>query len=122
MNVLIIENDVHQADNLQEFLEIIDCSVLVTYDSDTGIRAAKTFFLDLILCDISIDEKTGFDILEELRADAETAKIPFVFVTAMVDKPTMDKVNSYDKFIITKPYSLTQIENLIFRYRRKTSG
>ena len=40
------------------------------------------FRSDLILCDVMMPEQSGHEVLEALRGDGATARIPFIFLTA----------------------------------------
>jgi DNA-binding NarL/FixJ family response regulator len=42
---------------------------------------------DLILCDVMMPELDGYGVIAALRADTETAAIPFIFLTAKGEKP-----------------------------------
>jgi signal transduction histidine kinase len=65
---------------------------------------------DLIICDITMPEMNGYEVLQELRHDLETAAIPFIFLTARGEREDMRKGMELgaDDYI-TKPYSPTEL-------------
>lgn len=50
-------------------------------DGQTGIDLAKKERPDLILLDLVLPKKDGFEVLEELKKDPETAKIPVMILS-----------------------------------------
>ncbi|MDB6112891.1 MAG: two component transcriptional regulator, LuxR family [Pedosphaera sp.] len=80
--ILIIEDEPTMRANLRDILELEHFSPLLAANGREGIAAAKRELPDLILCDVLMPEQDGYEVLEALRADAVTARIPFVFLTA----------------------------------------
>lgn len=73
-----------------------------------GLKLAETESPDVIVCDINMPELNGFGVLNSLRQNPFTAKIPLIFITA---KP-VDNAHSLMQEIgangyLTKPF-LTQ--------------
>ena len=68
--------------NLRDILELENFSPLTAANGREGIATAKRERPDLILCDVMMPEQDGHAVLAALRAEATTAKIPFVFLTA----------------------------------------
>lgn len=56
--------------------------VTVANGYSEGIRILEKGGIDLILCDIGMPGRNGFDLLEEVQAHAEWRKVPFVVITA----------------------------------------
>jgi CheY-like chemotaxis protein len=51
--------------------------------SGTGaVLAARSFAPDIVLMDLSLPDKTGWDVLGEMRADAALARVPVLVVSA----------------------------------------
>ena len=51
-----------------------------------GLEKVRTFKPDLVLCDVMMPELDGHAVIQHLRADKETALIPFIVLTAQSDK------------------------------------
>jgi len=84
--ILLIEDHPQMRENLQLMLEMEGYTVLVAGDGRRGVAAARRELPDVILCDVMMPELDGFGVLRELRADAATATIPFLFLTAKGEK------------------------------------
>jgi DNA-binding NarL/FixJ family response regulator len=80
--ILIIEDEPAMRANLRDILELENFSPLLAANGREGIAAAKRELPDLILCDVLMPEQDGHEVLEVLRADPATTRIPFVFLTA----------------------------------------
>jgi DNA-binding NarL/FixJ family response regulator len=80
--ILIIEDEPAMRANLRDILEMENFAPLLAANGREGIAAAKRELPDLILCDMLMPEQDGHEVLEALRADPATARIPFVFLTA----------------------------------------
>ncbi len=57
--------------------------VSVVNDPRKGLKFAKTKSPDLILLDVMMPGKDGFELLEELKSDIDTASIPVIMHTGV---------------------------------------
>lgn len=80
--ILIIEDEPAMRANLQDILELEGFLPVVAANGKEGIRLAREQQPDLILCDILMPDMNGYAVLETLRAEPATVRIPFVFLTA----------------------------------------
>ena len=83
--ILVVENDADINDSTCEMLELSGHKSLSATDGTKGIEIAITEQPDLILCDIWMTEKDGYEVLDELKENTLTQKIPFVFFTASAE-------------------------------------
>jgi two-component system, OmpR family, alkaline phosphatase synthesis response regulator PhoP len=79
--ILIVEDD-------QFLLKIYDVKfkkegydVMLAEDGDLAIELAKSSKPDLILLDLILPKKDGFDVLKELKSDAGLKDIPVIVLT-----------------------------------------
>ena len=80
--ILVIEDEPAMRNNLRDILEMEHFTPLLAADGREGVALAKRELPDLILCDVLMPEMDGHAVLASLRADAQLARIPFVFLTA----------------------------------------
>jgi two-component system alkaline phosphatase synthesis response regulator PhoP len=59
-----------------------EMEVIEAADGLTGVRLAKRELPDLILLNVNLPRRDGWQVAEELRTDRETREIPVVFLTA----------------------------------------
>jgi DNA-binding NarL/FixJ family response regulator len=80
--ILIIEDEPAMRSNLRDILELENFLPVLAANGREGIAAARRDPPDLVLCDVLMPEQNGYEVLTSLRADAATARIPFIFLTA----------------------------------------
>ncbi len=108
--VLAIEDEKPILDNILEILRIGGMDAHGALDGLEGIE--KTFKLnpDLILCDINMPEMDGYGVLMEIRSDPRTSQIPFIFLTAYVDRPFQRRgMNMGAADYLTKPFNAKEL-------------
>ena len=101
-------------------LEAEGYEVVVAPDGDKGLRHARSGHFDLLLVDVMLPEKSGFEIVKRLRADGNGT--PVIFLTARgaeADKITGFKLGADD--YVTKPFGLAELMARIRAVLRRTS-
>ncbi len=115
--ILIIEDDDFDSFVIGDFLERNNFEVTVTENGLMGINFAKQEKPDLILCQINAPVLDGYEVIEALRYDGSTAKIPLFFVAAFDDRESRIRaeelgVNDY----LLKPIDLDELLIKINQY------
>lgn len=105
MRILIIEDDPSIRQTLQDILEINGYSVVSAGTVTDGIELARTR-PDFIFCDIGLPDGDGYAVLDSVQKRPECRDIPFVFLTARVDRSDQRHGMSLgaDDYI-TKPFT-----------------
>ncbi|MEO0539658.1 MAG: EAL domain-containing protein [Cyanobacteria bacterium P01_A01_bin.105] len=83
--VLLIDDEPQVRASLMELLELNRFSVAVAANGRAGVELAQAQVPDIVVCDIHMPELDGYGVLTELRAQAETALVPVIFLTAKGD-------------------------------------
>lgn len=91
MKVLIIDDDkfirvVYKSGFVHEGIE-----VELAQDGEEGIQKAKSFVPDLILLDIILPKKDGFELLEEIKKDPKLKDTPVIVFSALNQQPDIDR-------------------------------
>jgi two-component system, sensor histidine kinase and response regulator len=108
--ILVIEDETPIRENVMEILEMEGFEVLGAADGRHGLEMAVRLKPDLILCDITMPELDGYEVLVEVRRAPETAATPFIFLTARTDRPFVRhgmELGADD--YITKPFTPAEI-------------
>ncbi len=87
--ILIIEDEKDLRESIVDFLEIEGFKCLGAADGAEGVDLARRELPDMIICDIKMPGLSGHEVLKELRRDSRTSAIPFIFLTALIDKSDM---------------------------------
>ena len=113
--IVCIEDDRETAALIAEDLEERGYAVALAHDGESGFAAILKLNPDLVLCDISMPVRTGFDVLESLTALAPRfSAVPFVFLTALADRDSELKGRRLgaDDYV-TKPIDFDVLEAVI---------
>jgi two-component system, OmpR family, alkaline phosphatase synthesis response regulator PhoP len=112
--ILIIEDEINVRENLIDLLEAEDYEVVATHNGFLGLIWASEHIPDLIISDVMMPEIDGHDILQALRQNSITAKIPFIFLTALSNKNDIRfGMNLGADDYITKPYVRADLLNAV---------
>lgn len=84
--VLIIEDNLEIRENTAEILELEGYNVITASGGKIGQTLAKEKQPDIILCDVMMPEVDGYEVIKKLKQDTDTANIPFIFVSASVER------------------------------------
>ncbi len=108
--ILIIEDESRIAAFIDKGLRQNGFSTAIATDGEQALLMAQTDDFDLMLLDLGLPLKNGWEVLEELRR--QERDIPVIIVTARDDiKNRQIKVSDY----VTKPFKfqdlLTRIQN-----------
>lgn len=114
--ILIVEDKASSRELLRTVLEKQGYTVEEAVDGEDALRKARGQVPDLILLDLQIPVRSGYEVLEELRREAQFAAIPIVAVTASAMQGDREKAlaagfNGY----LTKPLPLNNLRSEIQR-------
>jgi PAS domain S-box-containing protein len=80
--VLIVDDDPKAVEVIAAFLPAPAYAVVRAYGGTEAIALARRLKPDLILLDLMMPEVSGFDVVDALALDADTARIPILVVTS----------------------------------------
>ena len=118
--ILIVEDDRAIAVALEDDLRLEGYDVQVVRDGEAALAAARAAAFDLLLLDVMLPKKDGFDVCRELRRAGVDAKI--VLLTARGGET--DRVLGLDlgaDDYVTKPYSPKELRARIRAHLRRVS-
>jgi two-component system cell cycle response regulator len=82
--VLVADDDADARETLAELL-LPECDVLTAANGEEAVELAREEHPDLVLMDLYMPRVDGLQALERIRADASTADVPVIFVSARGD-------------------------------------
>lgn len=120
-SVLIIEDNPDLVKYLSSKLSF-EFSVY-TSDGSDAIDKAFEHIPDIIICDVNLPTKSGFEICQILKRDMRTSHIPTIILTAHDNKESyISGLQSGADLYLTKPFSFTilyqSIKNQLFNRER----
>jgi two-component system, OmpR family, alkaline phosphatase synthesis response regulator PhoP len=104
--VLAVDDQVHIVRLIQVNLERNGYQVVTAYDGEQALEKVKEENPDLIVCDVMMPRKDGFEVLREVKADPTTRDIPFIMLTAKAqDADVFRGWSSGVDAYLTKPFN-----------------
>ena len=119
--ILVVEDESSLALGLQEDLSIEGYEVEVARDGETALQRALAGSFDLIVLDVMLPKKDGFEVCRQLRR--EGASVPILMLTAKTqesDKVLGLEIGADD--YVTKPFSGRELRARIKALLRRTVG
>jgi ABC-type sugar transport system substrate-binding protein/AraC-like DNA-binding protein/nitrogen-specific signal transduction histidine kinase/ActR/RegA family two-component response regulator len=87
---------------------------IYTSDGTNSIVRALELIPDIIICDLNLPGKNGFEICEILKKDLRTSHIPVIILTASDDPESYSKaLESGADIFLTKPFNLKSLSQSI---------
>jgi two-component system sensor histidine kinase/response regulator len=106
-NILVIEDTKSIREELRDILTFEGMQVFTAENGQEGIDKAKEHLPDLILCDIMMPVKDGFEVFDEIQSINNFKHTPFIFLTAKatVENRRKGMILGADDYI-TKPFDI----------------
>jgi len=112
--ILVIEDNAEVRENLEEILELYGYEVTTAEDGTVGVELALKDTPDLILCDVMMPKLDGYGVLNILSKKQRTADVPFIFLTAKIEKSDFRRgMNLGADDYITKPFYKDELLQVI---------
>lgn len=109
-NILIVDDTPENLQVLSATLYERGYKVRGVINGKMAIRAARHAPPDLILLDVRMPGMNGYEVCEQLKADAEISHIPVIFISALdevIDKVKAFEVGGVD--YVTKPFNIDEV-------------
>ena len=119
--ILLVEDDTDLAFSLEDDLKVEGYEVEIASDGETACRRGRTGDWDLILLDIVLPKKDGYEVCRELRRAG--IRTPVIMLTAKTHEA--EKVMGLDlgaDDYITKPFSPRELRARIRALLRRTEA
>src|SRR3989344_8997872 len=79
--ILLVEDDPFLLDMYTTKFKDVGFNMVVAQDGELALIKAKAASPDLILLDVVLPKKDGFEVLKILKSESQTAAIPVVLLT-----------------------------------------
>ncbi len=105
--ILIIEDDKSISEIQKDYLEMSGYEVKCVFDGDSGLECIKNEDFNLIILDLMLPKKDGFEILKEI---SHVKEVPILIVSAKSDELFKIKgLNLGADDYITKPFGMGEL-------------
>lgn len=108
--VLLIEDEPNIIEAISFILSRDGWEVTTHSDGATAMDRIREKSPDVLILDVMLPNRSGYDILQELRADDSTADLPVLMLTARGQKKDQSLAESYGvSRFMTKPFSNSEV-------------
>ncbi len=117
--ILLVDDDLTLREMYEERLKAEGFDIIQASNGEEAMRKAKESKPNIILLDIMMPKINGFDVLKDLKADADLKDIPVIVLTALiqdVDRVQGKKLGACDYIVKSETMPgevLTKIKNAI---------
>jgi two-component system, cell cycle response regulator DivK len=114
--ILIVEDTANSRELLRTVLEQQGYRVVEARDGEEAIRSLDEARPDLVLLDLQIPLRSGYEVLQAIRSDDRFANLPVVALTASAMQGDREKALAAGfTGYITKPIGLRQLRDEVNR-------
>ena len=126
--ILVVEDDDATRTFLADNLTADGFELLVADCARDGLRLMETKFPDLVLVDVGLPDRSGFDLLRRVRrADGIASRIdprtPIVLISGRVSE--IDRVRGFERGCddyVCKPFSYPELRGRVAALLRRVNG
>jgi two-component system alkaline phosphatase synthesis response regulator PhoP len=121
--ILVVDDDPQILRLLQAYLGQAEFSVLTANDGESAWQLIRRERPDLVVLDLMLPGRDGWDITRRVRADEQLANMPIVLLTARVDD--RDKIEGFElgaDDYITKPFNAPEVVARVRAVLRRARG
>ena len=108
--ILVVDDDKEVLRLMRAYLEDSGFEVLAAYDGESALHILRRERPDLVLLDLMLPDRDGWDVTRTIRADAGLKNTPIIMLTARVDDT--DKIVGLEMGAddyVTKPYNPREV-------------
>ena len=108
MRILVVEDEPALAEVIASRLKDEKYSVDISYDGEEGAYNALTGIYNLIILDVMLPYKNGFDILKEIKENNIDSKIIMLTAKSELEDKLNGLENGADDYV-TKPFHIEEL-------------
>jgi two-component system, OmpR family, response regulator len=114
VDILIAEDEPSILESLDFILRRAGWSISAVMDGDAAFDAARRLRPRVVVLDVMLPKRSGFEVLKQIRADAEIGRLPVLILTAkgqQQDHRIAQDLGA-DAFV-TKPYANSEVIRVV---------
>ncbi len=122
-NILLVEDDAFISGMYQTKLSLLGYAVRVASDGERAWGELERERPDIVLLDIVLPKRDGFEVLAEMRNDPRMQRLPVILLTNLGQKPDVQRGLELgaDDYVIKAHFTpsevVEKIEKLLHRRR-----
>ncbi|MDQ5987259.1 MAG: Regulatory protein AtoC [Syntrophus sp. SKADARSKE-3] len=110
--ILIIDDDESSRESLEMYFSEIGFDVVTASTGEQGVKKYRDNKIDVVILDIRLPDKDGFDVIDDLRVRQDDVKV--IMITAYHDEQTILRAKEKGSFAyIKKPIDLDELDRVV---------
>ncbi|NJN98895.1 MAG: response regulator transcription factor [Anaerolineales bacterium] len=121
--ILVVDDDKQIVRLVQSYLERAGHQVLTAYDGETALHTIRRERPDLVVLDLMLPDRDGWDITRTVRSDTSLANLPIIMLTARIEDT--DKIVGLElgaDDYIAKPFNPHEVVARVRAVLRRVGG
>jgi two-component system alkaline phosphatase synthesis response regulator PhoP len=121
--ILVVDDDKKIVRLVRSYLEQEGFQVLTAYDGETALHAIRRDRPDLVVLDLMLPDRDGWEITQRVRRDQNLAGLPIIMLTARVEDT--DKIVGLElgaDDYIAKPFNPREVVARVRAVLRRAGG
>lgn len=121
--ILVVDDDRQIVRLVQSYLEQSGYQVLTAYDGTAALRSIRAERPDLMVLDVMLPDRDGWEIVRTVRADPQHKALPIIMVTARVEDS--DRIVGLElgaDDYVTKPFNPREVVARVRAVLRRVGG
>lgn len=116
--ILIADDNQANAELLEAYLAELECELEFAADGEETLQKTARFQPDLILLDVMMPKKSGFEVCQQVKSDPKTRRVMILMVTALNELGDIERaVAAGTDDFLSKPVNklelLKRVENML---------
>lgn len=117
LKILLVEDNIEILENTCEMLSLSGLTVFMASGAREGLAIVSDEKPDVIITDVIMPDMDGWQMVERLRDDPDTAGIPVIFLTGHTDSAYRERARSLGVVdYLVKPFTNRQLMQMLERY------
>ncbi len=110
-NILIVEDDSSMRDLLEEAFVHARFTVYISKDGEDAIDKISRYIPDVVLLDVILPKKDGFEVLQQIRENPSLKSIPVILLTNLERSEDVERALSFGAttYLVKSNYTLNEI-------------
>lgn len=119
--VLIVEDDALLLNVLKLGFEKIGLEVLLASDGNEALERLSEKTPDIVLLDILLPQKDGFEVLQSIKKDPKTSKVPVIIISNLAGAADVEKGRTLgaSDYLIKARTSIDDLVETIKKYAKQ---
>ncbi len=116
--VLLVEDDPFLYKVLSQRLKDEGVDVVIAMDGETALAEIGRRKPSLVLLDLILPKKSGFEVLAEIRKKPETASLPVVVLSNLGQQEDIDQIEKFGvrEYLVKADYSLSEMVMKVLKH------